>query len=325
MPTALSPARSSRAGRRSGCRLRSARGGNQGGLRIAGIGGRFGAGVAAPIGLELSPELPCVARGEGGVASLVLLRRVMVSVKDNPGNGLARETVAVLGLGGAASVGLRLGIERGAAVVLDKSVTHLAAHGDAQDRVAGTVLVVVGHRLSASVAATENSAGKNRDGSDLVRTRAGPRVGHGTTVAEAGGEAQRLLNAEIVLDSAHHVVDKSDIFATGVGPTLVETVGRDEDGTVVACHQGGKTVPGKGTAPSVGDLLSVSSKSMEGKDKAVRKVAVIVVREADNIFSLFAVHGCRVLTIANGWCLATTRRACAQDRSDAGKRQKRNS
>lgn len=99
-------------------------------MRIVGIGGRFGVGVVVFIGLELFLEFLCVVRGEGGVVFLVLLRWVMVFVKDNLGNGFVREIVVVFGFGGVVFVGLRFGIERGVVVVLDKLVMYLVVYGD---------------------------------------------------------------------------------------------------------------------------------------------------------------------------------------------------
>lgn len=136
----------------------------QGGSRRS-LGGDWAGGsgaISAVLGFELAPELPSVAGSKRSVAARVSLGRVVVAVKDDPSGGLVWQTVLILSLGGAATgAGLGLRVERSALVVGDEAVPHLPTLGDAQHRVTGTVLVIVGNWLSAAVAATEDCAGQD--------------------------------------------------------------------------------------------------------------------------------------------------------------------
>ena len=299
------------------------RGGRRVGRRVAGRRLRVGRGhvAIAILGLELAPEFPRVTRGKGRVAALIGLRGVVVAVKDNPGDGLVGQAATVLRLGGTATVGLGLRRETVASVVLDKAVTHLTALGNAEDRVAGAVLVVVGYGLGAAVAAAEDSAREHRNGTHVVGTRARPRVRHGSAVAEAGGETQRLLNAKIVLNGAHHVVDKGDVLASLVAPPLVQTVGRDEDRAVVACHQRRQAVKGQSATATVGNLLGVTTEGMEGEDETVGLAGVVVVGKADNVLSLLAIDRHRVLAVADRRRLSAAGGAGTQNGRHARKTQ----
>jgi len=270
-------------------------------------GSRRGSGrvLRATVRLELRPELPRVARREGGVAPLVGLAGVVVAIENDPRGRLAGQASGVLGLGGAAAVRLGLGREAVAAVVGDEAVAHLAALGDGEDRVACAVLVVVCHRLGAARAAGEDGRRQNRHGAHVVGARARPRVGHRAAVGEAGGKAQRLLNAEVGFDGSHDAVDEADVLAAAVGPAVADAVRGDEDGAVVARHERGQAVVGEGAAATVGDLLVVTAESVEGEDEAVGLVGVIVVGETNNVLSVLPVDVGGVLpAVADRGCLA---------------------
>lgn len=113
-----------------------------------------------------------------------------------------------------------------------------------------------------------------------------------------------MLNAEVILDGLDDVVHKGDILASGVGPALVEAVGGDEDGAVVAGHQGREAVVSQGAPLAVGNLRGAAAKSVEGEDKAVGRVAVVVVWQTHDVLPLLAVNGHGVLTITDRGGLA---------------------
>ena len=63
-------------------------------------------------------------------------------------------------------------------------------------------------------------------------------------------------------------------------------------------------------------LLGITAEGMECEDEAVGLVAVVVVRDTNNVFSLLAVDRHGVLATADSGCLTAAGRPSAQDRSD---------
>lgn len=96
---------------------------------------------------------------------------------------------------------------RRAPVVPGEALAHLAAAGYGEDVVRDAVLAVVGHGGGgvAGAAADLRVAGEHGDGAQLLAQRAGQRVRHRAAVAEASGEAQPLVDAEVRLDGLDHL------------------------------------------------------------------------------------------------------------------------
>ena len=132
LPTVAATLAPLRRGRSAGARRLSRLRGGLGLLwNIAGSGLRLGV-ARAVLGRELAEELPRVAGRKGRAAAGVLLRRVVVAVKDDPRRGLVLLAARVLRLGRATALaGLGLGAEGPAAVVLHEAVAHLPALLDA--------------------------------------------------------------------------------------------------------------------------------------------------------------------------------------------------
>jgi hypothetical protein len=86
-------------------------------------------------------------------------------------------------------------------------------------------------------------------------------VAHAASVAEARGEAERLVHAQLLVIVLDDGADQHDVFATAAGPALVETVGRHKNRRL-AC-EGSETLPSTGV---VGSGVHVATVKMRRYD-----------------------------------------------------------
>ena len=70
----------------------------------------------------------------------------------------------------------------------------------------------------------------DRDAANRVTHGARHGVGHGCAVAEALAEDARPIDAKLTLELGDQLARKRDVGSAGVGPAIVEPLGRDENG-----------------------------------------------------------------------------------------------
>ena len=169
-----------------------------------------------------------------------------------------------------------------AAVVLDEGVGELDAAADGEDIVTDTVDTEVGDGVLATLAAGDQTAGDGRNGAEVTSLGASDGVGHAAAVGEASGETLSLVDAKVGFDLLDDGLDESDVTTALVGPAIVDTVGRDEDGR--ALGESVQAVP-FGNAVAVDDIAHGASKPVEAEDQAVGVAGVIVVRDLESVFT----------------------------------------
>lgn len=186
----------------------------------------------------------------------------MAAVPGDEGHGLGAAFKVSAGV--LATAGRNLSDFLGlAAVVLDKGVGEVDAAADREDIVADTVDAEVGDGILATFAATDQTASDGRDGTEFLSHGTSDGVGHATTPGEASGEALTLVDAKVGLDLLHDGLDESDVTTARVGPAIVDTVGRDEDGR--ALGEIVKAVPFR-NAVAVDDIVHGAATPVEAED-----------------------------------------------------------
>jgi hypothetical protein len=114
-----------------------------------------------------------------------------------------------------------------------------------------------------------------------------------------------LVDAKISLDLSDDSIDEGDILATRVGPTVVESVWSNEDGTL----RGEST---ETIVPVVaGNIIHRTSTPMDTKDETVCTGVVIVVWNSDDVLALLAIDCERFGSAGKSWVLSATLRSCA--------------
>jgi hypothetical protein len=271
----------------------------------------------------LREEIPRVLRREWRLRARIGLRWIMISIVNDPCHRVSCLASSVLRLDRVGAVRLRLRLKLLATVVRNELVTNLAAHLNVEHRVAGAVLTIVCHGLSSASAAAQLSAGDDSHGTDHVGSRAGERVRHGATIAEASGEAKVGVDAEVGLDGLEHLVEESHIFAILVCPASVQTIGNDEDRRIVRNRL--KAVVRKHTTTSdvlaVDDFLRTGAALVPGEHETVWVVLVVVVRDVEDVVAVLPVNLHGVLLVRERLGFATAGGVRCEDGRHCGQEE----
>src|SRR6186713_2093015 len=240
--------------------------------------------------LELGDEGPGLARNPALTLALILFRWIVATAVRAPAQGMPLRTPLVRGARVSATIDrwLRRILWR-AAIHLDEVVAQPATLGDVEHCVVGTVRVEVRDGCVTSLATAELGSGIDRYATEDIGARAGKRVGHSATVAEASGENARGINAKIALDLLEDRVGEIDVSSIRISPAGVETLRSHEDRA--AFGQIPKAIIRIVRGPaitSVSDLRCVPVEPMVGHDQTVRLGVVVVVRYAQDVFAVRA-------------------------------------
>jgi hypothetical protein len=169
-----------------------------------------------------------------------------------------------------------------ALVILNKLIRQSHTPIKWQNLIIDAMNTQVSDGVVAALTSTNQATAQHTYGLELLGPRTSKRVTHPTAPTEARREARARIHTEVTLDLLDDSVDKGNIFAIGVGPASILAIGRYQDGTSLCSAF--ETVPGL-NAVTVGNRVHVSASPMEGEDKVMWLVWVVVVGDFQDVLA----------------------------------------
>ena len=212
------------------------------------------------------------------------------------------------------------------AVVLHKAFPDIPARLDWQNTILDTVLSVEGNRVVSATASRKKCAREHGDGAEVLGSTAGETVAHSTTVGKSKREAQILIYTEIVLNLLADRVEESDVLSALIAPALVQSVRRNENGTLL-----GEILKTVIRGVSTINSSHIGVQPMQAKDEAVWLGVVVVIGDTEDPATLLPVHRgslratrkSGILTAASGACVDIFQQCkdkqCTQEEGGRGK------
>lgn len=162
------------------------------------------------------------------------------------------------------------------------------------------MLTVERNRGVAAGTSRESGTRQDSNTSEVSRLAASQAEGHGTTEGETQGEAEFLVDTELVVNLLPDCVKEGNVLSVLVTPSPVETVWGHKDGALT-----GKSSEAVVGSSSTSDRVHVTVKPVQAKDEAVLTLVVIVLRHAESVAALLVVDCDGVNTTLHSWGFST--------------------
>src|SRR5688572_3513760 len=246
--------------------------------------------------LELFEEVPELVV-EPGANGIVLPRAALVAVRGDvleftraPTHGIPllaafiRKTHVSLTI---RALPIRHVAGIGAAVGLDERVAAFPAHGRSAHSVLHPADAEIRNGLRSVLTSQDGSRRKSPDGTEDIRPLASQRIAEDGSVAEAGGEDARGVDAEPRFGCIDHGVDERQIVLRS--PSAVDRGRSDIDRAFLRIQALDAVIGIKDVAADI-DGGRVGADIVHPEDQAIGLVVVVVVGNSDRVFPVPTAH-----------------------------------